>query len=58
MNMHFHMACSQISNKSVGLPIIQIQIQIQTSLLLPIYIVMIIYDAMDTMYMYFSGTIS
>ena len=37
---------------------IQIQIQIQNSLLLPIYIVLIIYDDMDTMYMYFSGTIS
>ena len=36
----------------------QIQIQIQNSLLLPIYIVLIIYDDMDTMYMYFSGTIS
>ena len=34
------------------------QIQIQNSLLLPIYIVLIIYDDMDTMYMYFSGTIS
>ena len=37
---------------------IQIQIQIQNSLLLPIYIVLIFYDDMDTMYMYFSGTIS
>ena len=35
-----------------------IQIQIQNSLLLPIYIVLMIYDDMDTMYMYFSGTIS
>ena len=38
--------------------VLQIQIQIQNSLLLPIYIVLIFYDDMDTMYMYFSGTIS
>ena len=35
-----------------------VQIQIQNSLLLPIYIVMIIYDDMDTMYTYPSSTIS
>ena len=35
---------------------IQIQIQIQNSLLLPIYIVLIICDNMDTMYMYFSSS--
>ena len=34
-----------------------IQIQIQNSLLLPMYIVLIIYDDVGTMYMYFSGTI-
>ena len=38
--------------------IVQIQIQIQNSLLLPIYIVMIIHDDMDTMYTNFSSTIS
>ena len=37
---------------------LKFQIQIQNSLLLPIYIVLIFYDDMDTMYMYFSGTIS
>ena len=34
------------------------QIQIQNSLLLAIYIVLIIYNDMDTMYMYFLSTIS
>ena len=35
-----------------GVIVRQIQIQIQNSLLLPIYIVLFIYDDMYTMYMY------